>query len=237
VIAHSSLAAAAFVGAGVPSDRCVTAHNGHAPALMQPERSAAAARQMLGLPGGALLVYTGHAGPHKGTDALIQLAACVPDATVVIVGVDEDGPDCAWVSDRVRSAGVRNVRLVPRVALVDVAVYMYAADCLVIPPTQAPLTRYGRTVLPMKLFSYMAAGRPILAPRLPDIEEVLEDGVTALLVPPDNPVAAANAVRRVLTDSYLAERLSATARQQSGGYTWAARAQTLAVTLDHWRKP
>jgi glycosyltransferase involved in cell wall biosynthesis len=96
-----------------------------------------------------------------------------------------------------------------------------------IPPTSAPLQRFRRTVLPMKVFMYLAAGRPILAPRLPDVEEVLTDGQTARLVVPDDPAEAANALTHLLADRALQDRLSRNALALAAQYTWTARARRI----------
>ena len=63
-------------------------------------------------------------------------------------------------------------------------------------------------MLPLKLFAYLAAGRPILAPDAPDTAELLRDGDNALLVPPGRPELAAAALDRILGEPGLAERLS-----------------------------
>jgi len=65
---------------------------------------------------------------------------------------------------------------------------------------------------PTKLYEYMAAGRPIVASRLGQIAEVLEDQVTALLVEPDNPQALAEAIVRLVDDAPLRTRLGCAAR-------------------------
>jgi glycosyltransferase involved in cell wall biosynthesis len=237
VIAHSSLTARAFVAAGVDPARVLVAHNGFAPLLMEPKLSRAAARAAVGLPAaGPIALYAGHVGPKKGTNALIQLAAAVPDVTVVILGVDERSAEGRWVFGCVQQAGVGNVRLLPRVPVGSVAAYLYAADCLLVPPTSAPLERFGRTVLPMKLFPYMASGTPILAPKLPDIEEVLEHDRTSVLVPPNDPEAAAQGLRHLLEDRARAERLGVAAEEESRKYTWAARARTIAAALERWHR-
>lgn len=226
VITHSRLAADAFEAAGVGRDRVLVAHNGHAPSLMEPVYDRAAARTRLGLPRDRpLVVYTGHVGPTKGTDVLVALAAALPEVTVVIVGVESDSVEGAWVRTQATAAGALNLLLLPRVELAAVAVYLYAADCLVVPPTDEPLQRYGRTVLPMKLFSYMAAGRPILAPDLADVREVLTDGQEARLVRPGDLAAAAAAVRALLAEPAEVERLSRQAQRAAQRYTWAARAE------------
>jgi glycosyltransferase involved in cell wall biosynthesis len=173
------------------------------------------ARARLGLPEDEkLVVYAGHVGPEKGTDALIRVAAELKGARLVVVGVEDEW----WSAD--------NVIAVPRVPVPKVGAYLFAADALIVPPTAAPLTRYRGTVLPMKLFSYLAAARPIVAPRLPDIEEVLTHDESALLVRP-TPAAAAAALTRVFNDPDLADRLAGHAKLLSARYTWAARARTI----------
>ncbi|HUR33220.1 MAG TPA: glycosyltransferase family 4 protein [Vicinamibacterales bacterium] len=235
VIAHSALAADAFVAAGVDRQRVVVAHNGFAPSLMEPRLSREEARAAAGLPvDRPLLVYAGHVGQQKGTDALMALAAALPEMRLLIVGVDHDSAARRWVEDRAARAGARNIVLVPRVGLRDVARYLYAADCLIIPPTGEPLRRYRRTVLPMKVFSYLAAGRPILAPALPDLEEVLTNDGTAVLVPPDDTAAAVAALRSLLPDEARAARLSAAALAHSRQFTWEARARTIVEAFERW---
>jgi glycosyltransferase involved in cell wall biosynthesis len=138
------------------------------------------------------------------------------------------------VNDCARRAGAANLLVVPRVSVRDVAQYLCAADCLVVPPTSEPLMRYRRTVLPMKVFSYMAAGRPIVAPNLPDLREVLTNDETALLVPPDDTNAAAAAIRALMQDSARADHIGAAARQASRRFTWEARARKIADAFDDW---
>lgn len=228
IITHSRLAASAFRRAGTPGQLLLTAHNGYAPTLMSPVLSVADARARLGLPLDApLVVYAGHVGPQKGTEALIAMAAALPYVKLAIVGVDEASDQRRWLEACAARAGAGNLLLVPRVDVADVAPYLYAADCLLIPPTGDPLTRYGRTVLPMKLFPYLAAGRPILAPRLPDIEELLTDEVNAVLVQPGDIAAAASALGELLRDGARAARLAAAAAGAARDLTWAARARTI----------
>ena len=144
VIAHSKLAHDAFVDAGVPSERVLVAHNGYAPSLMEPRLSRDEARDALGLSGDRpLVVYTGHVGPQKGTTALVALAAALPDIHLVIVGAGDEA-ERRWVAACGEQAGARSLTVVPRVHLAEVARYLYAADCLLIPPTGEPLTRYRR---------------------------------------------------------------------------------------------
>ena len=228
VIAHSRLATRAFVAAGVPESKCLTAYNGFAPSLMAPVVDRSTARARLRLPARErLVVYAGHIGVEKGTDVIVDLAARVPEARFVLVGAERGAGDAARIESRSREVGTGNLAVHPHVPVSQVSLYLYAADCLIIPPTDEPLHKFGRTVLPMKTFSYLAAGRAIVAPRLPDIEEVLTHDVTACLVSPSDVDEAAHALRALLADSERMDRLAAHACQVSPEFTWAARARRI----------
>jgi glycosyltransferase involved in cell wall biosynthesis len=80
---------------------------------------------------------------------------------------------------------------------------MRAADALVSPMTEVK-------AVPMKLYAYLSAGRPIVATALPNHEQILTGG-TALLVPP-RPDALADSLCRVFENPELARRLSSATR-------------------------
>jgi glycosyltransferase involved in cell wall biosynthesis len=228
VVGHSRLAVEAFLRAGLPESHCLVAYNGYAPEVMEPRLTQSEARARLGLPSSdPLVVYTGHAGKGKGIDAVVRMAAAVPEALFVIVGVEPRGSEASRITKLMSTVGAENVLLRVRVNVAEVSAYLYAADCLIVPPTDTPLRRFRRTVLPMKVFSYLAAGRPILAPRLPDIEEVLSDGDTALLVTPGDVSGAASALRRLLADRSLQDRLAIGGLAASRRFTWERRARRI----------
>jgi len=224
VVLHSRLACDAYIRAGVPADRCLVAYNGFVEAHAHPPLTRGDARQRLGLPADApLVVYTGACGRRKGVDAIVQLAARVPSAQFLIVGVNAGSEEGRDLTRAAVEHSAHNLVLRDRVSSREVWPYLFAADCLLVPPTSAPQRQYRRTGLPIKLFGYLAAGRPILAPRLEDIEEVLTDGVTARLVPPDDSGAAAAALTTLLGDAALCARLGSAAQQTSRAFTWSAR--------------
>jgi glycosyltransferase involved in cell wall biosynthesis len=103
------------------------------------------------------------------------------------------------------------------------------ATMLALPnPASAISTRFTS---PLKLFEYMAAGRPIVASDLPAFREVLVPGETAVLVTPGDPAALAGGLRRVLSDPELGARLATAARAAVRDYTWDRRAERLEALL------
>ena len=176
----------------------------------------------LGLPADrAIALYAGRINVEKGLDQLLALADLRPEILFVLVGSEGEG------AIEAAAKGRDNVRLVGWQAPPTLPAWLSAADVLLIPPSRAPLDRFRNCVLPLKLFSYLAAGRPILAPVAPDTAELLRDGETAVLTPPDDTQAAVGALDRLLGDAALAERVGAGARALSRTLTWDHRAQRL----------
>lgn len=223
-VIHSHYAADAYLRAGVPTDRLLVAHNGF-DSLGEPIDKAAA-RKRLGLPPDrAIAVYAGRINAEKGLDTLLDLADRRPDVLFVLVGSEGQGPIEQAAANRV------NVRVEPWAEPAALPPWLFAADVLLVPPSSAPLKRFASCVLPIKLFTYLAAGRPILAPDAPDTRELLVHGQTALLVEPDRPDDFAAALDRLLGDQALARSLSSQARRLSESLGWDARAHKIAAFL------
>ncbi len=169
------------------------------------------ARQSLGVADDTLLVGTiGRLSEQKGHRYLVEAAAALlarrPKAHLLIVG-DGDQMDALktqaavlGIASRVTLAGHRE----------DVPALLGAIDVFAISST------YEGT--PLALFEAMAAGKAIVSTAVDGCREVLEDGVTALLVPPRDPPALAAAVGRVMDDATLRRSLAGNARAASTRY-------------------
>jgi starch synthase len=225
-ICHSQLTLRSYERIGVQPHKLVAIHTGFDPAILEPLVSRGDAKRQLGLQvERPIAVYTGRVNHKKGLEVLLAAAHLVPEIEVVLVGA-EGG---SRIEDDARALG--NVTLVGFKPQRAMARYLHAADVLVIPPSSSPLEVYGSTVLPLKTFLYLGAGKPIIAGATPDNAEVLTDGVNALLVQPDEPQALAAALRRVAADSALAAQLAAGARATASHASWSARAERIVVAL------
>ena len=135
-----------------------------------------------GQPRGPVAGYAGHLYPWKGVDAFVNALAQAPGIRGLIVGGHPGEPDQARVAGLVRDLGLSDrVDITGLVAPSDVRTRLRAATMLILPNTASAMSE--RYTSPLKLFEYLALGRPIIASDLPSIREVLTHGETALLVP------------------------------------------------------
>jgi glycosyltransferase involved in cell wall biosynthesis len=223
---HSEYARQSYLKLGVEPARLRTIHNGYDPSRFRSRLSQLDARRGLDLPvDRQLVVYTGHISRLKGLDALLGLAERCPEALFLLVGSEKDGS--------VERAAKKhaNVQVLPWQPYEKAAQYMVSADVLILPPSSVGLKVAGHTVLPMKLFGYLAAGRALLAPSTPDVKELLVDGDNAVLVEPGDLDAAAQALRTLLHDDVGRARLAGRARATGQDLTWDARAQKIETFL------
>jgi glycosyltransferase involved in cell wall biosynthesis len=102
--------------------------------------------------------------------------------------------------------------------------YAKAMDILAMLP---PWTEYhAYYTSPMKMFEYMAARKPIVASDLPSIREILNNN-NAILIEPSNPKILAEAIKKILNNSFLAEKISNQALEDVRKHTWDKRAEKI----------
>jgi glycosyltransferase involved in cell wall biosynthesis len=180
------------------------------------------------------VVYAGQLYPWKGVDVLVEALASVPGAELVIAGGLAGEVDLERVRALVERLGVgRRTRFLGTVPQARVAVELAQASVIAVPFLQTAMTE--RHTSPIKAFEALAAGRPIVATDLPSSREVLRHEENALLVPPGDPGALAAAVRRLLGDRGLAERVARTAWDEAPLWSWDARADKLVALLETLR--
>lgn len=178
-----------------------------------------------------IVVYAGHLYPWKGVDVLLRALALLPRARGVIVGGHPAEGDFLRLQALAATLGIQDrVRFVGFVHRTKVAGFLQQADVLAMPHTATPVSE--RYASPLKLFEYMASGRPIVASNVSSTREVLRDGENACLVSPGSPEALAAGITRVFEDRILATRMARTAFDEAPSYTWARRAERLEALLE-----
>ncbi len=193
---------------GVRPGGLVTVYNGIDLAAVRRPGEGPRVRRELGLdPDAPVVGAIGNLFPVKGHTYLVQAAARLardwPDLVVLLCGRPileaelEAEAARLGVGDRVRFLGFRD----------DVGALLDALDVFVLPSLSEGLS--------LSLIEAMAAGTPVVTTAVGGNPELVEDGVTGLLVPPRDPAALAAAVGRLLADRALGRRLADRARARA----------------------
>jgi glycosyltransferase involved in cell wall biosynthesis len=179
---------------------------------------------------GPLLGWAGSFGPWHGAEMAVRALALLPTATrLVMVGEGDERGACESLAD---SLGVAE-RIEWTGAITRPAALRRLAACDLLVSPHVPLPDQPFFGSPTKIFEYMALGRPIVASRLAQIGDVLEDGVTARLVTPGELDELSAAILEVLDSEDQGLALGRAARLEAeSSHTWDDRARSVLERLE-----
>ena len=172
-----------------------------------------------------IILYTGNFFRWKGVYTLVDCITYLPNNyRIVFVGGSRDTlsrfrNDTSEIS-QIEVVGFKHRR--------EINSYLRAADILIL-PNSAQYDEQSYITSPLKLFEYMAAKKPIVASRLPSIQEVLRDQENAILFSPDNAKDLADKIQWAVNNdcSSLVEQ----AWQEVQTRTWNERAKKIIQKL------
>lgn len=213
IISVSEAAKEAMVALGVPGEKIQTVYNGIDMELLKRTREPAEVRAELGIePDAPVAGMVGRLVDWKGPDYFIRAAArvaqSVPEARFLLVGAATFGEEsyldglkrlCVelGIEDRVIFTGFRG----------DVLDLMKAMDVVVHASVEPE--PFGQVLL-----EAMAAGRPTVATTGGGVSEIIDDGMTGLLVPPADAGALAGAMTSILKDRRKAGEMGKAGRRK-----------------------
>lgn len=210
-------------GQGVDPQRIIVTPNGINPEHFAKAPPPAQAKAALGWNDALVLGFTGFVRDWHGVDRVIRWLArpLTPvQARLLVVG---DGPARAGLESLARELGVHDrVRFTGVVSRQQVPDFVASFD-IALQPAVVPYAS------PLKLFEYLALGKAIVAPRQPNIQEILEHNDNALLFDAGTPSALEEALDQLAGDAALRRRLSNSARETIARrrLTWAHNAQAV----------
>jgi colanic acid/amylovoran biosynthesis glycosyltransferase len=143
----------------------------------------------------------------KGQRHLVEACRLLRDEGIdVVCKLIGDGPDRKPLTRQIAAARLEDrVLLLGRRNRDDVCELLRTADVLAAP--SVPTRRGKREGIPVVLMEAMASGVPVVASRISGIPELVDDGVSGLLVPPGDAQSLASALARLQADPSLRERL------------------------------
>jgi len=190
----------------IPRDRFVSVHNGIDERRLASVSDRASVRTQLGLPEDAVVcINVGSLTEQKNRRNLLEAMARLSDIEPLRALIAGAGPEEDELRDRIDELGLAG-RVLLLGERLDVPDLLSASDVFVLSSDWEGL--------PITILEAMAAGVPCVSTAVGGVEEVIENGVSGLTVPPRDPEALAAAVRSLATDPSLRERLAGEARRQ-----------------------
>jgi len=209
----------------VPPEKTVLIESATDPELFRP-MDGAACRQRLGLnPAGRYVGFVGSFFRHQGIDVLIDAAPAivrrVPEVRFLLVG---DGVMRRTWAERISRQGLSvSFLFTGQVPYPEVPLYIGATELCV-----APFLADRGDASPLKLFDYLACGRPVVASSIPPLHDLLSRAEGIAPVRPEHPEALAKEIIRLLEDQETARRLGEKGRRWVlEAHSWAAAAKQL----------
>lgn len=150
--------------------------------------------------------------------ALVAIVGRCPAARLVVVGRGERGEEGVLMALAQRAGVAGAIDYRGWVEPPAIPGLIAAADLALVPMSDTLINRARCSV---KLLELMAAGLPIVAGRVGQVGEYLDDQRSGVLVPPDDPAALAEGALRLLGDAGLRARLGDAARVRvARWFTW-----------------
>jgi len=164
-------------------------------------------KEKMGFKNKKIVMFLGTLRPHKGVDDLLAALKIIdnPDLKLAIIGAENHHEFLEKVEKSIR----HRVVVLPKMPFEKLPEFLSAADIVAIPQRQ---TSDSVGQVPAKLFDAMSMAKPIIATRVSDIPEVLED--CGYLVDPSEPSQLADGIQYILSHPGEAKAKGYAARER-----------------------
>lgn len=175
------------------------------------------------------IIYAGHLYEGRGINLIITLAQRLPLFRFIVLGGNEN--DVSFY--RHKTENIENIQFLGFKSQEVLLKYLIAADALVMPyenkvrvagNNDSNTSKYAS---PLKMFEYMATGRPIVSSTLPVLSEILRDQHNALMVPYDDVEGWVKALQLLKDNPELGDKIAKQAKEDVKQYTWEKRAEKI----------
>jgi glycosyltransferase involved in cell wall biosynthesis len=209
---------------GVRDERILITPTGVDLNLFAPQPGPSQIRDELGLRERYVVGWVGSFRRFHALEQAVDAVARVENAVLLMVG---DGPERARIRRLARDRGV-TAKFTGTVPHADLPAYLAAMDVALVLASPGQIFHYS----PLKLAEYLAAGLPVVAPRVAQLADRLTDDVDAVLVPPGDAQALAASLQRLHDDIVYRERLAKSARAAAEArWSWDHEVRRILASL------
>jgi colanic acid biosynthesis glycosyl transferase WcaI len=193
----------------VPPEKLLFLPNGVDTGLIRPIQPDEGLRRQLGLARKRVVLYAGNHGYAGALDQVLDAANMLSHHERIHFLLVGDGPEKAQLQERARQMALNNITFLDPVALNELPQIIALAECAVVTLRRAKVMLGAR---PAKALVMMAAAKPIVLAAEGEAAELVSRAKAGFVVPPENPLALAHAIRTMLSDPVAARRMGLNGR-------------------------
>jgi glycosyltransferase involved in cell wall biosynthesis len=229
---------------GIAPEKVILLPNAADPKRFIPEhRDAGAIRAQFRLQDKVVVGFAGAFRRFHDVDIVLNAAAMLQHTeTQVHILLVGEGPSSDRLQSRVREEGLSSmVTFAGRIPHEQMPAFVGAMDVTLAPAPALEEFHFS----PLKIFEYMGAAKPVIASRIGEIETIIREGENGLLVAPGDVEQLCAAIRRLVRDPAMRERLGRAARRDiETKHNWTRNAaavvdvanQSLNRDLKFWQR-
>ncbi len=175
-----------------------------------------------------ILVYTGSfktMDQEKGIKEIMEAIKILNNSDILFIAVGGKAEDIEYYSKNAEKLGIKNQAIfLPHQTQDQLALFQKTADILLMPFPK--IAHYEYFMTPIKMFEYMAGGKPIIASNLPSIKEILNDK-NCFFCEPGDFHDLSEKIKLILENPNIAEQKAQQAYLDSKQYSWDKRTKKI----------
>ena len=219
---------------GIDSEKIFYVHTGYDKKLFLDldEQNISVIRNKLKIKNEILITYTGSLAEWKSTNFILEASKFFrKDVKFVIVGgsIEEINKFRKKYDDK-------KISFHGRVPHKMIPYYLHASDILVMYTPPIDKIKGLSSFAPLKLLEYMAAGKPILAPELPWIKDVIKNMKNGILFDPNSPKDLAEKIDFIIDNTDIMKKISKDAKKDAENYTLEKRVNLIIKIISNIKK-
>jgi glycosyltransferase involved in cell wall biosynthesis len=210
-----------WINKGIPKEKSISLHDGFLEESFKKITPMMEAKKRLKLPlDKPIITYTGTLHANRKTKEIVDLAYDIKSAIFVIVGGSKS--EIIDHKEYADKKSIDNIIFIGTVPHVEVADYLFASNYLLAKwSPEVPTINYCS---PLKVFEYMATGKPILTQNFPTIMEVLTDKKDAILAQNDDYDDLRKSIEWAIKNPDICEIMGKKSRELAfKEYSWKVR--------------
>ena len=197
----------------IPGNKIVMLPNGANMEMFSRNGDGLVLRGKLKLMGKFVVVYTGLLGRAQGLETLLEAANILKEHISIAFLLVGDGVEKEQLLEINRRLGLESVIFIEAQPVEKVPGYIQAGDAGYVSKKNNPV---NRLVLPVKMFEYMAGGKPVLLSVKGEAQEILVEARGGFYVKPEDPKALADTILKLYRDRALCKEMGENGRRYVG---------------------